>query len=88
MNQVLECCSPNYGAYFGDQLGFYLDRKFEESFLESAKEKKNIFKHGKQLGFKAFGKTSSVGAVNCVMAVPAKTQNSKIEPNMNYSRND
>jgi len=48
------------GAFFAENLNFYLDRKMEESFLETAKEKKNIFKHAKQLGFKPFGKSAAV----------------------------
>ena len=42
-------------AFIGDNMSFYLDKKFDESFIETARESKNILKHAKQLGFKAFG---------------------------------
>lgn len=48
------------GAFIGDTFSFYLDKRFNESFTETATEAKNIFKHAKQLGFKAFGKAAAV----------------------------
>ena len=59
------------GAYVGDAFNFYLDKRFNESFTETATETKNIFKHAKQLGFKAFGKTAAVGFVDGFLKVPA-----------------
>jgi len=76
------------GAFFADNLNYYLDRKFEESFIETAKEKKNIFKHAKQLGYKAFGKVPAIGKVDAFIEVPSRTLNEKIEPDMRYARNN
>jgi hypothetical protein len=45
-------------AYTGDNLSFYLDKKFQESFIQNVKERKNLAKHAKQLGFKFFGKSN------------------------------
>jgi hypothetical protein len=47
------------GAFFGDIAGYYIDKRFNESYTETAQEVKNVFKHAKQLGFKAFGKTAA-----------------------------
>jgi hypothetical protein len=73
------------GAYVGDAFNFYLDKRFNESFTETANETKNIFKHAKQLGFKAFGKTAAVGFVDAFLRVPARNNLGKIEPNMNFA---
>ena len=72
-------------AFMGDNLSYYLDRKVDESFLETAREKKNIFKHAKQLGFKAFGKTSAVGVVDGYIKVPAITTDALISPDLRYA---
>jgi hypothetical protein len=72
-------------AFIGDNLSFYLDKKFNESFLESARERKNVFKHAKQLGFKAFGKTAASGFGDAFIKVPAIKQNEKFIPDMRYA---
>jgi hypothetical protein len=72
-------------SVIGDNLSFYLDKKFNESFIETAKERKNIFKHAKQLGFKAFGKASATGTVDAFIKVPATTLNEEIIPNMSFA---
>jgi len=73
------------GAFFADNLNFYLDRKFEESFHHTAREIKNVFKSGKQLGYKAFGKSAAIGAVDCYIEVPAITIDEKIQPDIRYA---
>lgn len=72
-------------CFIGDNLSYYLDKKFEESFLETAREEKNIFKHAGQLGFKAFGKASAIGVVDGYLEVPAITENEVIIPDMRYA---
>ncbi len=72
-------------AFVGDNLSFYLDKKFSESFLSTAQERASIFKHARQLGFKAFGKTSAFGNVNLMISVPAATIAQQIVPDMRYA---
>jgi hypothetical protein len=72
-------------AYFGDNVSFYLDKRFNESFTETALEAKNILKHAKQLGFKPFGKTSAQGVVDCFIKVPSILANGKPGPDMRYA---
>lgn len=72
-------------AYVGDTLSFYLDKKFSESFIATAQEPKNIFKHAKQAGFKAFGKASSFGPVDLMISVPAITGSGQVLPDMRFA---
>lgn len=74
-------------AFVGDSFSFYLDKQFQESFIESAKQTKNILRHARQLGFKTslFGKSSSQGKIDCYIRIPATTLNQKIEPNMSFA---
>lgn len=74
------------GAYVGDAFNFYLDKRFNESFIESSVELKNIFRHSKQLGFKAFGKTSAVGYVDAFLRLPAINNRGRMEADLRYAR--
>jgi len=72
-------------SYIGDNLSFYMDRRFQEAFTETAREPKNLFKHAKQLGFKPFGKTASQGQVEGFIKVPAITTDEEIIPDLRYA---
>lgn len=74
-------------AYIGDNLSFYLDKKFAETFIDTARERKNILKHAKQLGFKTsvFGKAAATGKIDTFIQVPAITENEKIQADMRYA---
>lgn len=72
-------------AFMGDNLSFYMDRQFQESYTATARLAKNLFKHAKQLGFKTFGKTAAVGELDAFLKVPATTFNEQIIPNMQYA---
>ena len=58
-------------AYVGDQLSLYLDYNVNESFLDTAFERKNILRHGRILGFKDTGRPSTYGTVAVYVMVPA-----------------
>ena len=47
-------------AYIGDTLNFYLDKQFNELFLDSAQEEKNIISLAKNLGYKPRGKSAAI----------------------------
>ena len=74
-------------AYVGDQLSFYLDKRFNESFIQTAKETKSVLKHARQLGFKmnVFGKAAAIGKVDTFLKVPVTSSNEEIIPDMNYA---
>jgi hypothetical protein len=47
-------------AYIGDILNFYLDKQFQELFLSTAQEEKNIISLAKNLAYTPRGKSASV----------------------------
>ena len=46
-------------SYVGDNLSFYLDYQANESFFDTATERKNIIRHSKQMGYKFIGTPAS-----------------------------
>lgn len=72
-------------SFIGDNMSFYLDKRFNETFIETATEKKNLFKHAKQLGFKPFGKTSATGVVDGFLVVPVTASNEELIPDMRFA---
>ena len=69
-------------AYVGDQLSFYLDYSVNESFLDTAYSYTNIARHGRVMGYKEPGPTSTYGQVALFIQVPAETAG--LGPNRNY----
>lgn len=72
-------------AFIGDNMSFYLDKQVNESYTETSKELKNIFRHAKQLGFKPFGKSAATGTVDAFLKVPAIKNNLQTIPDMRYA---
>ena len=58
-------------AYVSDQLNFYLDYNVNESFLDTAYQYKNIVRHGRILGYKDPGPSSTYGQVAIYLMIPA-----------------
>ena len=58
-------------AYIGDQLSFYLDYGVNESFLDTSYNTNNILRHGRIMGFKQQGPSSTFGKVAMFVLVPA-----------------
>ena len=58
-------------AYVSDQLNFYLDYNVNECFLDTAYQYKNIVRHGRILGYKDPGPSSTYGQVAIYLMVPA-----------------
>jgi hypothetical protein len=69
-------------AYVGDQISFYLDYNVNESFLDTAFEKTNIIRHGRILGYKSTGASSTFGEVALYVMVPASATG--IGPDASY----
>lgn len=69
-------------SYVGDNLSFYLDYQANESFFDTATERKNIIRHSKQMGYKFRGTPASTGICDFFITVPANT--SGLGPDMNY----
>jgi hypothetical protein len=58
-------------SYVGDVLSFYLDYQVNESFLDTANERKNIARLSKQFGYKFDNVPSSQGIASFYIFVPA-----------------
>jgi hypothetical protein len=58
-------------SYVGDMLSFYVDYQYNEQFLDTANEFKNILKIAKQNGYKDKGIPSAQGAVAIYFQIPA-----------------
>ena len=69
-------------AYVGDMLSFYLDYQANESFLETANERKNVLKLAKQLGYKHENAVSSTGLASFYVLAPANADGE--EPDERY----
>ena len=60
-------------AYVGDQLNFYLDYNINEAFLDTSFQYANVVRHGRALGYKSSGRSSTFGEVTLYVEVPAAT---------------
>jgi len=60
-------------AYVGDQLSFYLDYNVNETFLDTSYQYNNIVRHGRALGYKNTGPSSTYGTVAVFVMVPASS---------------
>jgi len=69
-------------AYVGDQLNFYLDYNINESFLDTSFQYSNVVRHGRALGYKAPGRSSTFGEVNLYVQIPAAS--SGLGPDTRY----
>ena len=58
-------------AYVGDQLSLYLDYNVNETFLDTAYQYSNILRHGRILGYRDTGRSSTYGQVQFFILVPA-----------------
>lgn len=68
-------------AYVGDILSFYTDYQYNEQFLDTANEYKNIVKLAKQNGFLDKGRPSAQGKIAIYLKIPA---NSLGKPDTSY----
>jgi len=60
-------------SYVGDVLSYYLDYQVNESFLQTAFEKRNIINLSRQMGYKYNDVASSSGLVSLYTLIPANT---------------
>lgn len=72
-------------SFIGDNMSFYLDKRFNETFIETATEQKNIFRHAKQLGFKPSGKAAATGLIDGFLVIPVTSSSGQIIPDMRYA---
>jgi hypothetical protein len=72
-------------AYVGDVLSFYQDNQFQETFLQYAREAKNLYDLAYMMGYKP--KTTGVALVDIdfYQTVPASGSGANIVPDYNYA---
>lgn len=70
-------------SYIGDVLSFYMDHQYNELFIDSAKETKNIQKIMNQFGYKAIAPTPATVLGEFSIEVPASITNSS-SPRADY----
>lgn len=58
-------------SYVGDVMSFYLDYQVNESFLETAVEKKNVINLSRQMGYKYQQVATASGEITLYVLVPA-----------------
>ena len=69
-------------SYVGDVLSFYLDYQVNESFMDTALERKNVRKHARALGYKFAGSANSYGTLSVFALIPANSDGTA--PDLNY----
>ena len=72
-------------AYVGDVMSFYLDNQIQETFLQYAKQKENLFTLAYMLGYRP--KVTSAAAVNLEVfqTLPASGSTGNKVPDFNYA---
>ena len=58
-------------AFVGDMLSFSIDKKFNETFLETAQEKTNIYRIARNLGYQVPGFRPAITVADFTIQVPA-----------------
>ena len=58
-------------SYVGDQVNFYLDYNINEAFLDTAFQYDNVLRHGRALGYKNTGVSSTFGQCAFYVQIPA-----------------
>lgn len=66
-------------SYVGDVLSFYLDYQVNESFLQTARETKNVINISKQFGYKNDQTVSSQGVITIFAYVPTNALGNNID---------
>ena len=71
-------------SYVGDVLSFYLDNQVQETFIQFARQKDNLFNLAYMLGYTPKVTTVASVDVDLYQIVPAKTVGNKKVPDMDY----
>ena len=69
-------------AYVGDQINFYLDYNVNEAFLDTSFQYDNVLRHGRALGYKGTGPSSTYG--ECAFYVQIPTDSTGLGPDLSY----
>lgn len=72
-------------SYVGDVLSFYLDNQLQETFLQYAKQKNNLYTMGYMLGYRPKVTSAAIVNLDIYQQVPAKTVGGLQEPDFDYA---
>jgi hypothetical protein len=72
-------------AYVGDILSFYLDNQIQETFIQYARQKENLFNLAYMLGYRPKVTTAASVELDFYQQVPAISVGSSQVPDYNYS---
>jgi hypothetical protein len=72
-------------AYVGDVLSFYLDNQIQETFIQYARQKENLFSLAYMLGYRPKVTTAASVNLDFYQTVPAISVGSSQIPDYNYS---
>ena len=72
-------------AYVGDVLSYYVDTQLQETFLDTAQERTNLFHLAYTLGYKPKVTSTSVTDINVFQLVPSKGTTGNKTPDFEYA---
>jgi len=72
-------------AYVGDVLSYYVDTQLQETFLDTAQERTNLFHLAYTLGYKPKVTSTSITDIDLFQLIPSKNTGTLYEPDFNYA---
>lgn len=72
-------------SYVGDVLSFYLDNQIQETFLQYAKQKNNLYSMAYMLGYRPKVTSAATVLLDVYQQVPSKTVGAEIIPDFDYA---
>jgi len=72
-------------AYVGDVLSFYLDNQIQETFIQYARQEKNLFDLSYMLGYRPKVTTAATVEISFFQQVPSKLVGTELVPDFDYA---
>ena len=72
-------------SYVGDVLSFYLDNQIQETFIQNARQKENLFQMSYLLGYKPKVTTAASVNIDFYQQLPAKFEGGEYIPDFDYA---
>lgn len=75
----------NMASYVGDVLSFYLDNQIQETYLQYARQKNNLFALAYTMGYRPKVTSAAIVELDVFQIVPSKRVLGVVSPDFNYS---
>lgn len=75
----------NMASYVGDVMSFYLDNQIQESYLQYARQKNNLFALAYTMGYRPKVTSAAIVELDVTQIVPSKRTLGVLSPDFNYS---